>query len=417
MKIMSNDAKLIVLLFLFWVGICTSPAVAQTEKRPLKIFILAGQSNMQGHAKVSTFDYIGDDPETAPMLNEMRDSDGQPRMVKNTWISYLTHGRETPNGEGFGQLTAGYGARTDPAEDGGKIGPEFTFGIFMQKSLNQPILIIKTAWGGKSLHTDFRPPSAGPYQFNDSELESIKKRGLDLEQEQAKRKKQTGVYYRLMIEHVKTVLQDIKRVCPDYHEDHGYEIAGFVWFQGWNDLVNSGVYPQRGQPGGYDKYSQWMGMFIRDVRKDLATPDMPFVIGVIGVDGPIENVAQRYRAIHGSFRSAMAAPAALPEFQGNVVAVKTAESWDMPLDQIQKRKGELNAQKRTIQKRLKDGELTQSESESELAKIDAVLNGPEIKGKWDRGASNAAYHYYGCAKTMALIGKSFAEAILELQAE
>ena len=29
------------------------------------------------------------------------------------------------------------------------------------------MLIIKTAWGGKSLHTDFRPPSAGPYQLND----------------------------------------------------------------------------------------------------------------------------------------------------------------------------------------------------------------------------------------------------------
>jgi hypothetical protein len=29
--------------------------------QPLKVFILAGQSNMEGHAKVETFDYIGDD--------------------------------------------------------------------------------------------------------------------------------------------------------------------------------------------------------------------------------------------------------------------------------------------------------------------------------------------------------------------
>jgi len=40
--------------------------------KPVKVFILAGQSNMQGHASVSTIDYIGDDPKTAPMLLEMQ---------------------------------------------------------------------------------------------------------------------------------------------------------------------------------------------------------------------------------------------------------------------------------------------------------------------------------------------------------
>ena len=66
------------------------------------------------------------------------------------------------NGEGFGKLTAGYGSRSKPDKDGGKIGPEFTFGLTMDAALNEPVLIIKTAWGGKSLHTDFRSPSAGP---------------------------------------------------------------------------------------------------------------------------------------------------------------------------------------------------------------------------------------------------------------
>ena len=63
--------------------------------------------------------------------------------------------------EYVGRLTAGFGAK----EEGQRIGPEFTFGIYMQKRLDQPILIIKTAWGGKSLHTDFRPPSAGPIRI------------------------------------------------------------------------------------------------------------------------------------------------------------------------------------------------------------------------------------------------------------
>ena len=46
------------------------------EAKPLKVFILAGQSNMEGHAKVETFDYIGDDPASAPLLQQMRGAEG-----------------------------------------------------------------------------------------------------------------------------------------------------------------------------------------------------------------------------------------------------------------------------------------------------------------------------------------------------
>lgn len=57
---------------------------------PLKVFILAGQSNMEGHAKIQTFDYIDDDPATAPLLRQMRGDDDQTRVCDHTWISYLT---------------------------------------------------------------------------------------------------------------------------------------------------------------------------------------------------------------------------------------------------------------------------------------------------------------------------------------
>ncbi|MDP6502851.1 MAG: hypothetical protein QF886_04515 [Planctomycetota bacterium] len=105
-------------------------------EQPVKVYILAGQSNMEGQAKIETFDYIGDDPATAPMLEEMRTADGSPRVCKNVWISYLT-GRDS--GEGFGKLTAGYGARRNPKEDGGKIGPEFTFGLTREKAAKAPV--------------------------------------------------------------------------------------------------------------------------------------------------------------------------------------------------------------------------------------------------------------------------------------
>jgi alpha-galactosidase len=123
---------------------------------------------MEGHAKIETFDYIGDDPKTAPLLQLMRGADGKSTVCDHVWISYST-GTRDQYGEGFGKLTSGYGSRKNPAEDGGKIGPEFTFGITMDKALKEPVLIIKTAWGGKSLHKDFRPPSAGPYVPTDED--------------------------------------------------------------------------------------------------------------------------------------------------------------------------------------------------------------------------------------------------------
>ena len=144
---------------------------AADDAETVKVFILAGQSNMEGHAKISSFDHLGMDPKTAPILEEMRADDGTPRVCENVWISFLTGSRKG-DGEGFGRLTAGYGARRNPAEAGDKIGPEFTFGITMEKASDGPILIIKTAWGGKSLHYNFRPPSAGPYVLSQKEQDS-----------------------------------------------------------------------------------------------------------------------------------------------------------------------------------------------------------------------------------------------------
>jgi len=283
--------------------------------KPLKVFVLAGQSNMEGHAAVRTFDYMARDPKTVPILQEMRGADGAPRVCERVWISYLTGDDDEYNGK----LTVGYGAKGGESE----IGPEFTFGIYMQKALDEPILLIKTAWGGKSLNTDFRPPSAGPYELNRQQVDAYTKRGVGLAQWEAEKAKATGRYYRLMIDHVKKVLKDIKSVDPEYDPKQGYELAGFVWFQGWNDMVDGDTYPEHNKPGGYDLYSNLLAQFIREVRKDLAAPKMPFVIGVMGVGGVREEPDY--------FRQAMAAPAALPEFTGNVTAVQTAPFWDEDL--------------------------------------------------------------------------------------
>ena len=87
------------------------PLTATAQSKKLKVFILAGQSNMEGHARIETFDYIGDDPATAPLLKQMRGTDGKPAVADNAWISYYTgHHKGEANGEGHGKLTTGYGA-------------------------------------------------------------------------------------------------------------------------------------------------------------------------------------------------------------------------------------------------------------------------------------------------------------------
>ena len=82
-------------------------------------------------------------------------------------------------------------------------GPEYTFGIYMQQLVQEPILIIKTAWGGKSLHTDLRPPTADPYEFNKQQLQNLTQQGEDIERVKAEHARATGLAYRLMIKHSK----------------------------------------------------------------------------------------------------------------------------------------------------------------------------------------------------------------------
>ncbi len=392
-------------------------AASTAHAKPLKVFILAGQSNMEGHAETRTFDYIGDDPATAPLLRRMRGADGKPTVCDGAWISYFT-GTGERNGEGTGRLTAGYGARRTPEEDGGKIGPEFTFGLRMDDAFEEPVLLIKTAWGGKSLHTDFRPPSAGPYQLSEFQKENYPRQtghGIpkDFEQWKADKDRETGRYYQMMVGHVRTVLADIKRVCPQYDAAEGYELGAFVWLQGWNDLVDSHVYPNRNKSDRFALYSELLADLIRDVRRDLNAPGLPFVIGGLGVGG----MGATGDVV--AFREAMAAPEGLPEFKGNVAAVQTAPFWAAELGAIADKREAVRQMRYFLDSKHKDhanadGHMTEEQKREQLKRFESGLISPGEAALWQRGASNAGYHYLGCAKTFALMGDAFAEAALEL---
>ena len=377
-------------------------AACAVTAKPLQVYILVGQSNMEGHAKVETIDYIGEDPATAPLLKRMLGPDGKPAAAKNVWITYLT-GSGDKNGEGFGPLTTGYGSRQDPTKDGGKIGPEYTFGLAMERAGKGPVLLIKAAWGGKSLNYDFRSPGAGPYPRTARDLETDKHPLAN-----------SGHYYRLMMAHAKQVLANPGRVCPAYDPKEGYELAGFIWLQGFNDMVDGNFYPKG--PTRFAPYSEYLAALIRDVRKDLGAPKLPFVIGVMGVGGKDPRSDDNL-----AFREAMAAPASLPEFKGNVIAVRTAPFWDEKLGAIQDKKEKVRQMAFELKNKSKrsanaDGKMTEAQQKAYLKDYEAKLIPADEAAMLKRGASNGGYHYLGCAKTFALMGEAFAEANLQMRA-
>ena len=160
-------------------------------------------------------------------------------------------------------------------------------------------------------------------------------------------------------------------------------------------------------------YSELLAHFIRDARKDLDVPKMPFVIGVMGVNGT------KAGADVVAFREAMTAPSLLPEFKGNVAAVRTAPFWSEELAAIDKKHEKVRQMRYFLDSKIKDhanadGTMTEEQKREFMKKFEADLITPAEAAVWKRGASNAGYHYLGCAKTFALMGKGFAEANLEM---
>ena len=334
---------------------------AQTdEPKKLKIFILAGQSNMEGKGSVYTMTHQLTVPEKKDRFDELQ-KDGQWVERDDVFIHYLGgRGRKT------GKLTIGYGVSN--ANNNDWFGPELGFGWVVGDAMDQDILIIKTAWGGKSIDRDFRPPSRGYPDTLQQVFENAKKgaerRGNTLTLDQYK--EGYGHFYRQMIDEVKTVTADLENYAPNY-KGQGYELAGFVWFQGWNDQY---------APTSVEDYEDNMAAFIKDVRKDLNAPSMPFVIGAMGHNG--EKQSGKIKQI----ADAQAAVAQRDEFKNSVVTVRTAKYWD-----------------------------TEAEEAYDKYWADAKTRNVD---KWREFGNDRGYHYLGSPVFFYNTGKAFGEEMLKL---
>jgi len=174
--------------------------------------------------------------------------------------------------------------------------------------------------------------------------------------------------------------------------------------------------PDDSETPRFAAYTEVMAHFIRDVRTHLGAPALPFVVGVIGVDGaqPNKHIA--------ALRASQAAVAGLEEFRGNVLAVPTAPYWDEALAALDAKRQQLRQKRYHLDQQHEghenaDGSLSDADKDRVVKALEAELFSEEDLDLERRAKSNAGYHYLGSAKTYTLIGVAFAEALLTMRGE
>jgi len=205
------------------------PAAKASGPGPVKVFLLIGQSNMNGRGNIKMLreKLCKDLPKAyPPSLMALR---------KDVWLFGA-------NGDGIsGQkdnwcLEPGFGQWK-------WYGPELGFGHRMGEKFAEQVLIIKVFGGGTSLGKSWLPPTA------------------------AKRKgKPVGPMYKRLIRETITTLTGLGDVYRLYDPKQGYQVAGAFWVQGHAD---------RGKLR--EQYEDNLVDFIQDIRRDLHLPKLPFV--------------------------------------------------------------------------------------------------------------------------------------------
>ena len=244
----------------------------------IKVFILAGQSNMVGFGNVETGNtgagtigslrYLAVNDASYPDYNyaSLLTNPSQPttspfRTRSDVKVWWRDGGANLGGTVKKGDLGPPFkGVGTD------RIGPEFAFGHVMGDFYpSHNVLIVKTAWGGKSLAGDYRPPSAV-----------------------AARGGRVGDYFSAMINYTRDALTNFDTEFPEW-SGQGYQIVGMGWHQGFNDLIN---------PTSEAEYKDNLPDLIKDVRAVFGKPNLPFVIATKGQNPAVEAPPYTgYRAI------------------------------------------------------------------------------------------------------------------------
>lgn len=234
--------------------------------KKVKVFILLGQSNMLGAGKIGPVDKANSlehackKEELYPFLIDKDGNWTERKDVRNVRV----------------MVARGGGMRVFNNEwmtiKGRIIGPEYGIGHHMGNLFDEPVMILKSCIGNRSLGWDLLPPGSERFEHGGNVYAGYKdspdkwKKGT----EPKKIGWYAGKQYDDDIANAKKVLDDLQKFYPGAK---GYEIAGFFWWQGAKDCGNA---------AHSERYEQNLVRLIEQLRKDFKAPKAKFVCATLG---------------------------------------------------------------------------------------------------------------------------------------
>jgi alpha-galactosidase len=274
--------------------------------KPVKVYILSGQSNMVGMGNIS-----GTNPGTLETVTKREnkfpnlvDDAGDWTVRNDVWYK--------------GVVTAIGQGPLIPGVQGGTIGPEMGFGHVMGYYHDEPVIVIKTSQGNRSIGWDFLPPGSEQYTVGDytyagyGDSPSRWLTGTTPEPVNW----YAGKQYDDCVTAAHDVLDNFATHFPQW-ADQDYEIAGFGWWQGHKDQYDASY---------ADRYELNLVNLINALRAEFNAPDAPFVVATIGFDGGPYAPDSAYGKIHAA-QMAVGDPVKHPEFAGNVYSADILAYW------------------------------------------------------------------------------------------
>ena len=310
------------------------PADTGISTKPVKVFIMSGQSNMVGMAVIDPIGTAG------TLANVVKQQGKFPNLLdaSGNWAvrnDVIYRGVIAANGNN-GPLAPGQGSDT------AHIGPELGFGQVMGYYFDEPVLLIKTSQGGRALGWDFLPPGSQRYDYTDgntyagygdspaswatgSTPVAIQAYGgYQYDQCFLRQADWAPGSTFGSVANATDILDNFATQYPQWAAQ-GFEIAGFVWWQGWNDGMSY-------TPAYAYHYEQNLAQLIRKLREyyELKYPthirhNAPFVLATCGFQGWTNPYATRAAVANGQL--AVADPVKYPEFAGNVKCMESRDYW------------------------------------------------------------------------------------------
>ena len=233
--------------------------------KPVKVFILMGQSNMLGAGKVAgaekdgTLEHATKTEKLYPFLVDDAGNWTERKDVRNVRVMQSRGSMKLFNNEWM-------------TVKGGKIGPELGIGHQIGNFLDEPVMILKSCIGNRSLGWDLLPPGSEPYEY-EGKIYAGYKESPDSWDQGTKPKPidwYAGKQYDDDVANARKVLAELETYYP---EAKGYEVAGFLWWQGDKD---------RYKPAHASRYEQNLVKLIEQLRKDFDAPKAKFVCATLG---------------------------------------------------------------------------------------------------------------------------------------